>query len=155
MSVVIPDDLINAAQMTESEFKLEVAMMLYQQGKISGGKAREFAGLNIVEFRQEMAKRQIDIAYDSEDLQADIETLKSPSSIMRIVSDTSPITSLAAIDQLELLHQLYDTVIIPQAVYEEMTEAGNVPGAIEVQTLSEIQKQQVQNREQAIALRTQ
>ena len=74
---------------------------------------------------------------------------------MRIVSDTSPITSLAAIDQLELLHQLYDTVIIPQAVYEEMTEAGNVPGAIEVQTLSEIQKQQVQNREQAIALRTQ
>ncbi|KKD35005.1 MAG: DUF3368 domain-containing protein [Limnoraphis robusta] len=74
---------------------------------------------------------------------------------MRIVSDTSPITSLAAIDQLELLHQLYDTVIIPQAVYEEMTEAGDVPGGIEVQTLSWIQKQQVQNREQAIALRTQ
>jgi len=36
---------------------------------------------------------------------------------MIVVSDTSPITNLAAIGQLDLLWQLYQTIIIPQAVY--------------------------------------
>jgi len=40
-----------------------------------------------------------------------------------IVSDTSPINNLAAINQLELLRQLYGTVIIPEAVYRELTDA--------------------------------
>ena len=43
MSVVIPDEIIQAAKITEAELKLEIAIMLYQQGKISGGKARHFA----------------------------------------------------------------------------------------------------------------
>jgi len=34
-----------------------------------------------------------------------------------IVSNTSPITNLAAIAQLDLLYQLYGTILIPQAVY--------------------------------------
>ncbi|EDX78617.1 hypothetical protein MC7420_7270 [Coleofasciculus chthonoplastes PCC 7420] len=36
---------------------------------------------------------------------------------MIVVSDTSPITNLAAIGQLDLLRQFYKTIIIPQAVY--------------------------------------
>jgi predicted nucleic acid-binding protein len=40
-----------------------------------------------------------------------------------IVSDTSPINNLAAINQLVLLQQLYETVIIPEAVYRELTIA--------------------------------
>jgi predicted nucleic acid-binding protein len=36
---------------------------------------------------------------------------------MIVVSNTSPITNLAAIDQLELLHHVYQTILIPQAVY--------------------------------------
>ena len=40
---------------------------------------------------------------------------------MIIVSDTSPINTLAAIHQLYLLHQLYGTVLIPEAVYRELT----------------------------------
>jgi len=57
-----------------------------------------------------------------------------------IVSDTSPITNLAAIGQLDLLRQLYSRVIIPQAVYNEMVGVDKVvPGAVEVQQLSWIQ----------------
>ena len=37
---------------------------------------------------------------------------------MIIISDTSPITNLAAIGQLDLLRQLYSRVIISQAVYK-------------------------------------
>ena len=39
---------------------------------------------------------------------------------MIIVSDTSPITSLLSIDQIELLPQLYTTIFIPKGVEEEL-----------------------------------
>jgi predicted nucleic acid-binding protein len=63
---------------------------------------------------------------------------------MIIVSDTSPITNLAAVGLLHLLHQLYNRVIMPQAVYDEMVKVGYlVPGTVEVQTLSWIETQPV------------
>ena len=39
---------------------------------------------------------------------------------MLIVSDTSPITNLIQIDQLDLLKHLFGQVIIPEKVYEEL-----------------------------------
>jgi len=52
-----------------------------------------------------------------------------------VVSDTSPINNLAAINQLHLLHQLYGTVLIPEAVFRELTDSSfPVAGATEVQT---------------------
>ncbi|MUL37305.1 DUF3368 domain-containing protein [Gloeocapsopsis dulcis] len=63
---------------------------------------------------------------------------------MIVVSDTSPITNLAAIGQLDLLRQLYAVIIIPTAVYNEMVNLDKiVPGAAEVQTLPWIQAQTV------------
>lgn len=41
---------------------------------------------------------------------------------MIIVSDTSAINNLAAINDLYLLHQLYGTVLIAEAVYRELTD---------------------------------
>lgn len=66
---------------------------------------------------------------------------------MIIVSNTSPITSLSAISHLNLLHDIYGTILIPLAVYEEMTGLGYaVPGTIEVQTLSWIEKRELEDR---------
>lgn len=66
---------------------------------------------------------------------------------MTIISNTSPITNLAAIGYLDLLRELYGTIIIPQAVYDEMTNLGYVvPGTIEVQTLTWIHKQKITNQ---------
>jgi uncharacterized protein len=57
-----------------------------------------------------------------------------------VVSDTSPINNLAAINQLHLLRQLYGTVLIPEAVYRELTDPNfPVAGATEVQTFDWIQ----------------
>ncbi len=73
---------------------------------------------------------------------------------MSVVSNTSPITNLAGIGQLDLLRQLYDTITIPQAVYNEMANIGRtVPGALEVQTLPWITVQPVTDRNQVEALR--
>jgi len=72
---------------------------------------------------------------------------------MIVVSDTSPITSLAGIGRLELLQQLYSRVIIPQAVYNEMVRVGKaVPGALEVQTFAGIETQQVSDFNQVSVL---
>ena len=40
---------------------------------------------------------------------------------MIVVSDTTPILSLLKAGRLELLKNLYQTVVIPKAVYNELT----------------------------------
>lgn len=74
---------------------------------------------------------------------------------MIVVSDTSPITNLAAISQLNLLQQLYSHLIIPKAVYNEMVKVDQlVPGAVEVQTLPWIQTQAVADYQQIVAIQS-
>jgi predicted nucleic acid-binding protein len=38
----------------------------------------------------------------------------------KVIANTTPLIALANIDQLELLHKLYGTIIIPQAVMDEI-----------------------------------
>jgi predicted HTH domain antitoxin len=76
MSVVIPDDILQAAGMSEAELKLEIAILLFQQERISIGKARHLAGMNLIEFQRTIASRGICIHYDVEDFQEDIKTLR-------------------------------------------------------------------------------
>lgn len=65
---------------------------------------------------------------------------------MIIVSDTSPINNLAAINHLHLL-QLYGTVFISEAVYRELTDPDfPVAGSTEVQTFDWIQTRSVSDR---------
>lgn len=54
-----------------------------------------------------------------------------------IISNTSPITNLAAIGELDLLRELYGTVYIPNAVfYEIVHKAGGSAGSTEIQNYS-------------------
>lgn len=51
---------------------------------------------------------------------------------MIVVSDTSPVLNLARIGRLELLHLLYEQVLIPSAVLNELTASRrDLPPAIE------------------------
>ena len=43
---------------------------------------------------------------------------------MIVVSDSSPLIALACLSQLELLRILYEEITIPQAVYDEVVQAG-------------------------------
>ncbi|MBW1796603.1 MAG: DUF3368 domain-containing protein [Deltaproteobacteria bacterium] len=66
---------------------------------------------------------------------------------MIVVSDASPIIGLAAVKHLDLLRKLYTRVLIPDAVYQEITVAGSEePGASEVQSLDWIEARQVTQR---------
>lgn len=66
---------------------------------------------------------------------------------MIIVSNTSPIINLAAIDQLNILQKLYDKIIIPEAVYHEIVITGaGQPGSKEIPKLDWIATQKVSNK---------
>lgn len=74
---------------------------------------------------------------------------------MSVISNTSPISNLAAIGQLDLLQQLYGSIIIPVAVYQELLNAGTThPGVLAVQILDWIEIQPVTNMEQLLTLQT-
>lgn len=77
MNIVIPEDIVSASQMDEEDLKLEIAIMLYGLGKISSGKVRSWTGLSVIEFQNELAKRNLHLNYDVEDFQQDVDTLKS------------------------------------------------------------------------------
>jgi predicted nucleic acid-binding protein len=50
---------------------------------------------------------------------------------MRIVSNTSPLSNLAAIDKLDLLQQIYPHILIPPAVHAELVRFPKIRPAID------------------------
>lgn len=75
MALIIEDRELEAAHITESELRLEIAILLYQQGRLSMGKASEFAGMNRILFQKELGKREVPVNYDEGELERDLETL--------------------------------------------------------------------------------
>jgi predicted HTH domain antitoxin len=72
----IPQDVLDSARISIAELKIEIAIYLYSQDRLSIGKARELAGMSLWEFRQLLASRRIPPHYDKTDLDEDIATLK-------------------------------------------------------------------------------
>jgi len=72
----VPQDVLDSARMTPTELKVEMALHLYAQGRLSIGKARELAGMALWEFRQLLASRRIPPHYDTTDLDEDMATLR-------------------------------------------------------------------------------
>jgi predicted nucleic acid-binding protein len=49
---------------------------------------------------------------------------------MRVVVNATPLIALALLDRLELLRQMFDEILVPAAVYEEVVVKGaGRPGA--------------------------
>lgn len=65
---------------------------------------------------------------------------------MTVVADSSPLISLSAIDSLGLLKSLFETVHIPQAVYQEVLVGKGRPGAKQVRQYRWIKRHQVRNK---------
>lgn len=73
---------------------------------------------------------------------------------MIVVSDSSPLIALADVGQLQLLHELFSTVLIPGAVYEEIVLQGaGRPGAKAIQAAAWIEQRNVANTGLADALK--
>ena len=75
--IEIPQEILDSARIKLPDLKIELALLLYSQHRLSIGKARELANMSLWEFRQLLASRKIPAHYDVSDLDDDIATLKS------------------------------------------------------------------------------
>jgi predicted HTH domain antitoxin len=72
----VSKEILDSARLTPSELKVEMAVHLYRQGRLSIGKARELADMTLWEFRQLLASRRIPPHYDETVLDEDVATLR-------------------------------------------------------------------------------
>jgi len=63
--------------MNDNKIRLETAILMFESEKFSLGKASEFAGIHQFEFQKILAERKIPVHYDTQELEQDIDTLKS------------------------------------------------------------------------------
>lgn len=70
-----------------------------------------------------------------------------------IVSNTSPITNLSALGELDLLQEIFGEISIPEAVFHEIVQEGeDNPGAEEIERASWIDTESVEDTNLVIAL---
>ena len=76
VSIEIPREVLHSTRMTAQELRRELAILLFQQGKLSFGKAREMAAMTAWSFQQLLGSREIPVHYDIADYEEDLQTLK-------------------------------------------------------------------------------
>ncbi|MFC1851646.1 UPF0175 family protein [candidate division CSSED10-310 bacterium] len=76
MSLVISDDMLQAARMTEAELRQEIAVMLFQREKLTLAQASRLANMNRYHFQHLLSSRNIHVHYDVKEFEQDLETLR-------------------------------------------------------------------------------
>ena len=78
--VEIPEDIIKALgipnQEVSSTIKKELAVYLFEKGRLSFGQARRLSGLSVWDFLELLRKREVQLHYDIAELEEDLKTLR-------------------------------------------------------------------------------
>ncbi|MGI8906073.1 MAG: UPF0175 family protein [Candidatus Sumerlaeaceae bacterium] len=76
MSLMIPDEVLEAAHMTPEEMRCEIAVMLFSGEKLTLAQAARLAGLDRLSFQQILASRNITLHYGAEEFHEDLQALR-------------------------------------------------------------------------------
>ena len=76
LTLQIPDINPSDQQLAQT-IRIEIAGLLYQQGIWSMEQAARFAGMPYAQFQDILASKNIPLNYDEEDLEDDIESIKT------------------------------------------------------------------------------
>jgi predicted HTH domain antitoxin len=76
MTLTIPDEILSHTNISSIDMRIEVAAYLYEKQRISIGKARLIAGLSLIQFQKELAKRNIYLQISSKDLDTEVKNLR-------------------------------------------------------------------------------
>ena len=79
MSVLISDDILRSAHVSENELRREIAVMLFSSNRLTLGQASELCGLSQFEFQNILGERKIPIHYDIEEFERDLALLSHTS----------------------------------------------------------------------------
>jgi len=76
MSLMIPDEILHATGMSETELRQEIAILLFQREKLTLGQASQLASMSQLQFQHLLASRQIPVHYDVAEFEEDLKTLQ-------------------------------------------------------------------------------
>ena len=76
MSVTIPDEVLEAARMSDAELRQELAVLLFQRDRLTLAQSSHLAGMDLLSFQHLLASRGIPMHYDLEDFEQDLSTLR-------------------------------------------------------------------------------
>ncbi len=78
--VEIPEDTLKALGIPKQEankaIRQELAVYLFEKGKLSFGQARRLSGLSVWDFMELLRDRKVPLHYDVAELEEDLKTLK-------------------------------------------------------------------------------
>lgn len=75
--MTIPDEILQAAHMSEAEMLQEIAVLLYTREKVTLALASRLAGMDRLRFQHLLASRGISVNLGVSDFEQDLDTLRS------------------------------------------------------------------------------
>ena len=75
MLVELPESPATAARLTPEQARLELAVALFQQERLSLGLASEMAGLRVADMMTEISRRRLPLHYGVEEFREDFAAL--------------------------------------------------------------------------------
>jgi predicted HTH domain antitoxin len=76
MSLVIPDETLRYAGMSEAELREEIAILLFQKERLTLGQASQLAQISQLQFQRLLADRKIPLHYGVTEFEEDIRTIE-------------------------------------------------------------------------------
>ncbi len=76
MGLIIEDEILKIAKMTEEELRQEIALLLFQRGKLTLAQAARFARMDRLRFQHLLASREVPVHYDQEGWEKDLKALE-------------------------------------------------------------------------------
>jgi predicted HTH domain antitoxin len=77
MSLVIPDEILQTANVSEEELLREIALLLFKQNRLTLAQASRMIGVDRLTFQELLASRNIPVHYSVDDFEADMATLRA------------------------------------------------------------------------------
>jgi predicted HTH domain antitoxin len=75
MTLTIPDDILGQIPISSTDLRVEIAVYLYEKQRLSIGKARKLAGLNLIQFQKELSKRNVFLHLDVTEIDKELQNL--------------------------------------------------------------------------------
>ena len=76
VAIDIPREILHVTRLSPAELKRELAIALFEQGKLSFGKARELAGMPPWQFQHLLASRSLEIHHGLDEYEQDLAALR-------------------------------------------------------------------------------
>jgi predicted HTH domain antitoxin len=78
VSVIIPDEIVQATHLSPEELLVEIAVLLFENRKLTLGQAARLARTPQPGFQHLLGRRRIPLHYDVEEFHRDLQTLTEP-----------------------------------------------------------------------------